>query len=196
MSKPTTKGIFCLEGDWDGDLRSKRSIQPILDLLGKSNDPTVLSIRRDIGTIPELEHYLKKWTQQRYRQYPVLYLAFHGDPGVLYVGDHHKYVDLDWIEERLAGHCQGRVIHFGSCGTMATHGRRLQTFMKRTGVLAVCGYKVTVDWMLSTAFEIILLSAFQNNALTRSGVRAVHNRIKKEAAGLTRELSFRLEIRK
>lgn len=196
MRHKKMKGIFCLEGDWDNDLRSKRSIMPVLELLHRSNDPPVLSIRRDIGTIAEFEHYLKKWSQQRYSQYPLLYLAFHGDPGILYMGDRGTHVDLDWLEEKLAGRCNGCIVHFGSCGTLDTHGKRLYRFMRNTRALAVCGYKTSVDWMLSTAFEIILLSAFQKNALTRAGIRAAHNRIKREASGLIRDLKFSLLISK
>ncbi len=66
------KSIFCLEGDWDSDLRSKRSIQPILDLLQRSHYPAVPSIRRNVATLAEFEHCLKKWTQQRYIHYPLL----------------------------------------------------------------------------------------------------------------------------
>ena len=50
MANVSTKGIFCLEGEWDNDLRKKRSIRPILDLLQHSNSPRVDSIRRDVGT--------------------------------------------------------------------------------------------------------------------------------------------------
>jgi len=195
MASQKTKGIFCLEGDWDPDLRVRKTVDPILDLLKRSNDPPVDSIRRDIGTTGEFEYYLKKWGQKRYAKFPILYLGFHGDPGVLDVGDRSS-VDLDWLEEQLAGKCKGRIVHFGSCGTMATHGQRLNRFLRETGALAVCGYKVDVDWMLSAAFEIILLSGFQNYSLTRRGMEAVQRRVKRESGVLSRELSFRMAIAK
>jgi hypothetical protein len=194
MPRLSAKGIFCLEGDWDQDLRSKRSIQPVLELLAKSNSPLIPSIRRDIGTKAELEHYLAKWPLQRYASFNILYLAFHGEPGKLYVGDRGNTVDLDWLEERLKDSCRGCLIHFGSCGTMDAHGKRLQRFMNRTGALALCGYKTDVDWMLSSAFELMLMSTLQKNAFTRAGLKAAQKRITKEAAGLVRELDFRFII--
>ena len=143
----------------------------------------------------EFEHYLRKWRLRKYGNYPILYLGFHGDPGVLYVENRRiPPVDLDWLEERLAGRCKGRIIHFGSCGTLATHGGRLNRFLRRTDALAVCGFKTAIGWMKSAAFEIILLSEFQHNALTRPGVEAVKKRVLGFAPRLARELQFRLVV--
>ena len=141
-----------------------------------------------------MEHYLAKWPLQRYANFKILYLAFHGEPEKLFVGDRGNTVDLDWLEERLDASCRGCLIHFGSCGTMDTHGKRLQRFMKRTGALALCGYQTDVDWMLSSAFELMLMSTLQKNAFTRAGLEAAKRRITREAAGLVRELDFRFII--
>lgn len=195
MSRSRTKGIFCLEGDWYPDLRRPTTVGPVLDLLEKSNIPAVPSIRRDIGTVPELEYYLQKWTQQRYSRYPILYLGCHGSPGELHVGPRNsERVTLGWLEQRLEGKCKGRVIHFGSCGTLAIHGNRLNGFLQRTGALAVCGYQEDVDWMLSSAFEIVLLSGFQQNAFTRPGMAAVERRVRSQASRLVRDLKFRMVV--
>ena len=195
MPRSSTKGVFCLEGDWYPDLRRPTTVGPVLDLLEKSNIPPVPSIRRDIGTVPELEYYLQKWTQQRYARYPILYLGFHGSPGELHVGPRYaEQVTLDWLEDRLEGKCKRRVIHFGSCGTLATHGNRLNRFLERTEAIAVCGDKGVVDWMLSTAFEIVLLSGFQQNTFTRPGMAAVERRVRSQAARLVRDLKFRMVI--
>lgn len=195
MAKERGKGVFCLEGDWAPDLRYRATVGPVLELLDRSSFPRVRHIRRDIGTFAEFEYYLGKWTQKRYEAYPILYLGFHGAPGVLHVGDRrHGPVTLDWLEERLAGKCRNRVIHFGSCGTLATHGNRLRRFLQKTGALALCGYREDVDWMLSAAFELILLYEFQFNALTRTGMAAVNRRVRREAANLARDLKFRMVI--
>ena len=195
MPSTRGKGVFCLEGDWDPDLRRHATVGPVLELLDRSGSPGVRYIRRDVGTPAELEYYLRKWRQRRYAAYPILYLGFHGAPGVLKVGDQRSGpVTLGWLEERLAGACRNRVIHFGSCGTLDTHGNRLRSFLKRTGALAVCGYREDVDWMLSAAFELILLYQFQFNALTRAGMAAVERRVRREATRLARELKVRMVI--
>lgn len=195
MANPQTKGVFCLEGDWDPDLRQGATVGPVLELLDRSSSPAVPYIRRDVGTFEELEYYLRKWLQRRYAPYPILYLGFHGAPGILHVGDRRRgSVTLRWLEERLAGACKGRIIHFGSCATMAVHGNRIRSFLQRTQALAVCGYREDVDWMLSTAFELILLYQFQFNALTRAGMAAVVRRVRKGAAQLAKDLKFRMVI--
>jgi len=195
MPNNRVKGVFCLEGDWDPDLRRYATVGPVLDLLDRSSSLAVPHIRRDVGTVEELEYYLRKWSQRRYDPYGILYLGFHGGPGILHVGDRRKGpVTLAWLEERLAGACKGRVIHFGSCGTLAVHGNRLRSFLLRTGALAICGYREDVDWMLSCAFDLILLYQFQFNAPTRAGMAAVERRVRRGATALARDLGFRMMI--
>lgn len=195
MTSANGKGVFCLEGDWDPDLRNRTSVGPVLDLLEKSNYPRVPFIRRDVGTLAELEYYLGKWIQRKYDRYPVLYLGFHGAPGRLKVGPvRDGGIDLAWLEERLADSCRKRIIHFGSCGTLDIHGNRVRSFLNRTGALAVCGYREDVDWMLSAAFEIILFYQLQFNTLTKQGMAAVKRRVTSQATRLARELKFRMFI--
>lgn len=196
MGTSKSKGVFCLEGDWELDLRSKRSVQPVLQLLEHSGFPTVPSIRRDVGTVEELDHYLAKWHQSRYGKYPILYLAFHGDPGMLYVSGARTTVDLDWLEDRLQGRCKKSVIHFGSCATLDVHGHRLNRFLDRTGALAVCGYKAEVDWMTSAAFEILMIRAFQEFSMTRQGMAAVSRSIHRDLPELAKNLSFHMVVSK
>ncbi len=111
MSTSRTKGVFCLEGDWERDLRSRTSIGPVLELLEKSGYPAVPYIRRDVGTVTEFDYYLKKWLLRKYDRYPILYLGFHGSPGRLHVGHGRGgVVDLKGLGERLAGVCKKRII--------------------------------------------------------------------------------------
>lgn len=191
------KGIFCLEGDWARDLRDRTSVKPALVLLESSNEPPVRFIHRDVGTVEEFEHYLRKWTQKAYSNYPILYLSFHGDKGGLLVGERRGgggRVRLDRIEDLLGGRCKGRVIHFGACETLSVRSTRLESFLRRTRALAVCGYKKDVEWMKSTAFEILLLSEMQHTSFTRPGMRALAAALKREAPGLAKGLRFKLVI--
>jgi hypothetical protein len=197
MSTSGVKGVFCLEGDWEKDLRSRTSIGPVLELLEKSGYPSVPYIRRDVGTLTEFDYYLGRWTLKKYDRYPILYLGFHGTPGALRVGyGPRNGINLKELEERLQGKCGKRIIHFGSCGTLDIHGTRIRNFIKRTGALAVCGYKSEVDWMLSAAFEIILFYELQYNALTKPGMAAVRKRVRAQALKLAQKLKFQMVIAK
>ena len=195
MANSRVKGVFCLEGDWERNLKSRTSIGPVLELLEESSYPAVPYIRRGVGTRTEFDYYLGRWILKKYNAYPILYLGFHGSPGFLHVGHGEgSGINLKELAERLEGKCKKRIVHFGSCGTLDIHGMRIRSFLERTGALAVCGYKSEVDWMLSAAFEIILFYKLQFNALTKPGMAAVRKRVRSQASDLARMLKFRMVI--
>ena len=106
------KGIFCLEAEWFG-LRSSVSVRPGLEFL-RASDYHVPFIHRDVATRPELEHYLRKWFQERQSGFEILWVAIHSRKGLLLPGDMRRpdeRVHLDRLEEVLAGKCAGRFIH-------------------------------------------------------------------------------------
>ena len=189
------KGIFCLEGGWEKDLRGRTTVGPVLELLETSHYPSIRSIHRNVATRGELKHLLQEWALKKYDHYPILYLGFHGDPGILFLrGGQRNPVELDWLAECLAGRCRGRIVHFGSCGTLNLHGNRLNHFLRVTRALAVSGYRTDVDWIQSAAFELVLLSALQFNTFTRQGVEAALRRVKEDARTLARVLRYRMEM--
>ena len=98
------KGVFCLEGDWGG-LKDQTTVEPMLELLHNMHDRQVKYIHRNIATLQQFDYYMSKWTQQGQKNYPILYLGFHGMPNTIFVGDQRKVegkITLEWIEERLA----------------------------------------------------------------------------------------------
>lgn len=189
-------GIFCLEeADWWLNLREASTVVSVLEFLHQA--PMIVPfIRGDVGTKQELAYYLDKWNQRGYRDYRILYLAFHGRPGVIYVGDQRRgRVTLEEMAESLEGSARGRIVHFGSCDTLGVDSSRIKTFLQRTKAVAVCGYKARADWITAAGFELLLLSELQENALTAAGMRAVKRRIQSKAAGLVRDLNFRMMVR-
>lgn len=184
-----TKGIFCLEAsNWEG-VKDRTTVVPLLDLLATQAKYQAPFHRFDVGTPEEFDFYLEKWCGAAFDNYPILYLGFHGSPGALSVGGGD--LQLEDLAERLDGCCKGRMIHFGSCGTVNVHGRRLRAFLARTSALAVCGYRNDVDWMESAAFDLLLLSGLQYAAFRTDSMRAFDHRLKKTAPGLYRSLGFR-----
>jgi hypothetical protein len=191
------KGIFCLEGEWSADLKKTSTVRPILELMSQETFNRVPYIHRDVATEGELAFYLSKWTLRKYDGYPILYLAIHGDPGLIYVGHRRgrRAVHLERLAELLRDKCRGRIIVFASCGTLRVNVRTLRLFLKETGAVAICGYRVDVGWIDATAFELLLLAAMQENAFTASGARAMLRRVKRQTPHLMRELNFRMLIR-
>lgn len=162
MAPRKLPGIFCLEGEWDGDLRARRSVEPLLELLEKLS--IAKTIRRDVATREEFAYYLKKWGQARYADYPVLYIATHGEPGEFDLGKDR--VSLEELADMLGTAAKGRVIYFGTCLTLAQYDEDLTTFVKRTGAKAVVGYATEVDWLEAAAFELLLLERLSRGSRT------------------------------
>ena len=145
-----SKGIFCLEAcAWFGGLKDRTSIEPVLRALETYYKAPVL--HHDVGTRAEFEFYLKKWKQPQFANYPILYLGFHGTPRSIEVGEgEDKAIELTDLAERLETSCNGRIVHFGACRTLAAPDEALDAFLDRTGAVAVCGFRATVDWIEST----------------------------------------------
>jgi hypothetical protein len=180
------KCIFCLEGLWEQDLTKKSTILPILDLIYRNDN--IEFIYRDCATQEEMEFYLSKWTQEKYAYFPILFLAFHGEEGLIHIGK-TKY-PVDRLSDILAGKCTNAIIFFASCMTLKIDRRRLKKILVNTGALAICGYRSDVDWMKSAAFEILALTEMQQNSLTVQGVDAIRRRILQEYPKMVKEFEF------
>jgi hypothetical protein len=193
------KGIFCLEGEWSRNLMQTSSVEPILSLLSQWEPHFVPYVYRQVTSVSSLRDYLSQWVLKRYDHFPILYLAFHGHPGVVCLDENCEdttELSLELLEQMLAGKCRGRIIYFGSCGTLQAHGNRLNHFLKRTNAMAICGYSGEVDWLTATAFELLVMGAMQENTFTLAGTRAMYRKVFLGAGVLARRLRFRMLIRK
>ena len=193
------KGVFCLEtASWETGIRDRSSMEHVLRLL-ETTRHRVPYLHFDVGTREEFDFYLKKWAVASFTEtHPILYLGFHGSPGEITVGEgSNNAVTLEDLGERLEGRCKGRVIHFGSCGTAAVHGRELKKFVARTEALAVCGYKEEeVDWLESAAFEMLVLGRLQDASFLQvSRVEKFDRELQSTASGLHKKLGFRMWCR-
>lgn len=191
-------GVFCLEGDWWKDLNQSLSVRPILELLNQAPSQSIDFIHRDVGTLEELDYYCKKWAQSRMKKYDILYLAFHGSKeGGVHVGDQRrrtKTVTLETLAGFLGPKLKGRIVHFGSCGTLAVERRRIQKFLRDTGALAVTGYKDSIEWMYSAAFEVLLFDTFTRYPFNRRGLARVERELRENHQFMCRKLDFRMEV--
>ena len=184
------KGIYCLEGLWDYKLKDKSTVLPILELLEKSG--VCKHMYHSCATRDELEFFLKKWKQKNIiKKFPILYLAFHGSKGGLYITNKATY-SLQELGELLENACDRTVIFFASCETLNTDERNIQSFLKQTNAIATVGYKEEVDWMLATAFELLVLDALQHDKFDSKGIENIESKIKTEYGKLHQILDFRI----
>jgi hypothetical protein len=196
-AKRKAKGIFCLETDWWG-IEDGTTVEPVLQLLASCAGYRTPYIHRNAGTREEFHHYIRKWTNKQFARYPILYLGFHGKRGLLNVGSRRGRageLHLNELGDLLEGRCKGRVIHFGSCETLAVHGQSIKAFLRRTEALAVMGYRGTNDWVESAAFEVFLLGELQYWSMTVQGMRKLERRVRERTGGLQKMLDFRMVIR-
>ena len=195
-----TKGVYCLETDrWDGS-KDRSSVEPVLHLLERLKDYKVPYLHKRVATRAELEHSLRRYLQPGFKTHPVLYFSFHGYRGGkgkqsgLWLDE--EKVSLDDLAEIMVGRCTYRVIYFGSCSTLDTDGRRLNTFLQKTGAMAVCGYQEDVDWVESAAFDLLFLGNIQWVTLRRrDSLERLDKLLRDTAPKLYRELGFRMSVR-
>lgn len=173
-----------MEGEWSTDMRDRSSVRPSLELL--EQDRRVRTIRRDVGTVAELDFYLQKWAQKRYEDYRLGYFAFHGSPQALHVGRETKR--LDELGKVLAGRCQGKLIHFGACDMFTDDDGTIAEFRRSTKARVVSGYERPVEWMPSMAFEMLMVDRIASHSLRR--IDAAYKSLRSEYPDLIEKLGF------
>jgi hypothetical protein len=121
----------------------------------------------------------------RFAGFTVLYLAFHGSPGRFYLDD-GECITLEELGDFMAGKCDGKIVHFGSCATLRADEERLRDFRKQTKAKALTGYRRNVDWLEAAAFESLLMSRLTAGGYVGSAIK----RVKQMHPDLCRALEF------
>jgi hypothetical protein len=187
------KNIYCLEGLWnDYNLKDKSSVIPLLEFLSKSNSCDY--IYHDCATRNELEFFLQKWAQKSLsHKFPILYLACHGEQERIFL-NRKDFVTLNEIADILQDKCYGKVFYFGSCSTLKIDKRKIQSFLTKTNAIAAIGYQVDVDWMKSSACDLLVFEALQADRLDSKGIEKIRNKIFNDYGNLPKQLNLRMVI--
>ncbi|MFT4169803.1 MAG: hypothetical protein QM653_11865 [Dysgonomonas sp.] len=156
-TKTYEKYIYCLEGNWNKNPRSHQSIKPILDLLRTVSG--VKYIYYKCNTQKDFFYRLQQFTKGTYKNYSVLYLAFHGRTNRIEV--ENQYITLKKIAMALEGKLADKIVHFGSCSTLRTSEKNIQDFITTTNCQFISGYCKDVDFIASTAFELLYFDLLQ-----------------------------------
>ncbi|MDT9591610.1 hypothetical protein RDV89_00930 [Nocardioides zeae] len=182
-------GIFCLEGEWDTDLRRRHSVEPVLEFLERMRETRY--VHRDVATTTELAYYLDQWGQARYDDYQVLFLATHGDLGTLSWSRKHT-TSLADLADLMPSNTQHCYVYLGSCLTLFAEAEA-KKFVARTGVSALMGYREEVGFISGAAFELILLSYVANH---RSYPKRLFDDLMATHGGLARLHDFTMVTRR
>lgn len=186
--------VYCLETDWWYERNRPSTVRPALELVRQVHPPFDFQ-HRCVATRSEFEYLLKQWGQRRLADHPLLYLAFHGSPRVLHIGDFRRSdsrVSLENIAAILDGRCSGRSIHFSACGTLNCDVRHLKRFCQMTGATAVTGYREDVDWLDSCLFEVQMIWTRQKWSDTAQGLTAVRREIERNLGRIAKNLGLRM----
>lgn len=175
QSGESTVGIFCIE-NWAGDLRSRSSVKPLLDFV--ATEFGVRYIHQRISSLEELDLYMDRWTNLD--TYEVGYLALHGTPGKVCVGNEsmtvRELLDRTWdAPEPWTIDLTGKTLYFGSCSTFA-RSEAFADACKVTGARLTCGYRRSVPWDDGAAFEILLFSALAHYDSPFDALRSLQRR--------------------
>lgn len=155
--------IYCLEGSWNKNPRSNQTIKPILDLLF-----TFSKIKYIYRKCTNKENFIKelqRFSQKRYSNYTVLYIAYHGRKNRIYFGK--EYITLKEIANVLEGKLNGKIVHFGSCSTLNTTEKNITNFINRTGCSLISGYQKDVEYIDSSAFEMVYFESLQRKSINK-----------------------------
>jgi|SRR6185312_1103515 len=178
------KNVFCLEGDWQKDMRDNSSIRAALTFLQQNLG--IKYIYKQCGTRENLEYYLSLWKLKKYAHYSIAYFAFHGQPDKIQVGK--EFVTLGELADMLQDSCHDKIIHFGSCKTLNIEEKQIKKFLDLTGALCVCGFESEINFVESSAFDMILIEMFQQY----KDVRMLDKAIRKNYRSFVRRLQFKL----
>ncbi len=180
-------GVLCLEGDWEEGLIRRRSLVPVLQLV--KSQWGIPYIHRTASTRDEFRLVIEQWLKAKYANYPILYLGFHGSPGALHIGQEEISI-CDLAE--FADRGRNRIVHFGACKTLSAPRKELIRFLKMTRFVGICGFRTDIDWLHSSALEIIILDELSKRKITAGNMKVFEKRLKGMAGSLTRELQFQV----
>jgi hypothetical protein len=101
----------------------------------------------------DLEVRLKRGPK---RGFGILYLAAHGLRGQIELDG--GLITLEELSGMMKRRYEGWAVHFGSCLVMGAPLSDIKAFKRETGAALVSGYEFAVEWIQSSAFEMIWLS--------------------------------------
>jgi hypothetical protein len=160
ISKNCPKNIAAFESMWDDNLERRITATAYLDLVGKICDLnfTLMSC----NTRDEFEFNLAKLCASPIKKrYRVLYLVFHGEPGLVFLSN-EVALSLEELAALMGKYFKGWVVHFSSCSTLAVPDSRLREFIRHTKVSQVIGYTKNMYWSECLAMDLLLFENIAN----------------------------------
>ena len=181
------KNIFCLEGDWNENLKHKSSILPALELL--QINANINSVYKTCATKEEfyvrIDQLLRNKT--KYGTYQIIYLAFHGFRGGIQISP-DETITLEELAVEFEGKLGSKIIHFGTCSTLKAHEDSIYSFLDKTNALAISGYQRNVEFISSTVVDVLYFEMCQRYKT----IAGIERNMKKHYRQLCEDLEFKI----
>lgn len=148
--------IICLEAEWqfrDDKNKFCLNTEPLLHWLKEFYGCEV--IYRHILTKEDLRYYLHYFSthKREVKGFDIVYIACHGWHHSISLEGEDGDIDLCELSEMANGFFEGKIVHFGSCKTLANESQAIE-FKNTTGARLVSGYQVSVDAMTSSIVDV------------------------------------------
>lgn len=170
--------IICLEAEWEYryDKRNNKfslNTEPLLNWLRTFHGCDI--VYRHILNKQDLQYYLDYFASHKreFKKYDIIYIACHGWHHAISLEGEDGHIDLCELKTMANGFFENRIIHFGSCKTLANPDEA-KRFKEDCGARLVSGYEISVDAMTSAIAD----AAFFNEIMTYQNITRWRNEFK------------------
>jgi len=157
-------GVFCIESEWEVDLKDKHTIRPLLEIFETASGHPF--IHRRVATKSELKYFVDLWCK-KYSNYKILSFETHGNKAsdLFLHGDDKddwKSINLREIVKEIQGRGKDRFLYLGGCRILNRNEKEIKEFLKETKLKAFIGYTKNVGWVETCAFQLVIFQALLN----------------------------------
>ena len=157
--------IICLEAEWEyRNAQSNKfslNTEPLLNWLRTFHGCDIAY--RHILNKQDLQYYLDYFASHKreFKKYDIIYIACHGWHHAISLEGEEGDIDLSELKIMANGFFENRIIHFGSCKTLANPNEAIK-FKEDCGARLVSGYEISVDAMTSAIADAAFFNEIMN----------------------------------
>ena len=157
--------IICLEAEWEyRNAQSNKfslNTEPLLNWLRTFHGCDI--VYRHIINKQDLQYYLDYFASHKreFKKYNIIYIACHGKHHAISLEGKDGDIDLSELNTMAKGFFENRVVHFGSCKTLANPNEAMK-FKADCGARLVSGYEISVDAMTSAIADAAFFNEIMN----------------------------------
>jgi hypothetical protein len=189
------KSILVLESAWVKNSLKPISVWPLVE--GFANASELKAFHRNFSDTDSFKYWIKIFNNKK-NNYPspkLLYIAAHGTHNQICSTGNN--INRDTIFTTLKKAKNIEYVHFGSC--LFGNNENLLLLLKNARhIRMAAGYNESVDWVDSTAFDLMLwqrISTRDETVKNKKLQTVVEDYVNNDVTGLAHKLGFRCKYR-